>query len=122
MAGHETLYTWKTLEELGVGCVFLLAANAVNLALSFMGRWVTTQGGEGERGCEFEEEEARWAGAQERILFTAQQSGKLQAGLVYRGMEMTRPSRSWEDLARYDAQARANLKAVIARASPNLNA
>jgi hypothetical protein len=45
MAGHETLYTWETLEELGLGCVFLLAANAVNLALSFMGRWVTTQGG-----------------------------------------------------------------------------
>jgi hypothetical protein len=37
-------------------------------------------------------------------------------------MEMTGPSRSWEDLARYDAQARANLKAAIARASPNLSA
>ena len=48
MAEHETLYTWRTLEELGVGCVFMLAANAVNLALSFMGRWTTAQRGEGE--------------------------------------------------------------------------
>ena len=72
MAGHETLYTWRTLEELGMGCVFMLAANAVNLALSFMGRWTTAQRSEGERSWRFEEEEERWAGAQERMLFTAQ--------------------------------------------------
>ena len=120
-AEQEAFYTWRTLEELGVGCVFLLAANAVGLARTFMGDGTTTQGGGGVGNEMGEEEKERWLSAQERVLFTAQLSGKLQAGLLDRGMRLMGPSRSWEDLARLDAQARENLKAAMTRARLNLD-
>ena len=120
-AEQEAFYTWRTLEELGGGGVFMLAANAVSLAWTFMGRGVATPGGGGGvEGSEGEKE--RWVRAQERVLFTSCRSGKLQAGLVDRGMKMMGPSRSWEDLTRLDAQARGNLKAAMARARLDLDA
>ena len=61
---------WWTLEELGSGCVFMLAANAVGLALTFTSR-IGRHLQEDEFGRETAEG-ARWRRAQEEILFAAQ--------------------------------------------------
>ena len=113
-AEQEAGYVWRTLEELGSGCVFMLAANAVGLALTF-----TSRIGRHLQGDHFGRETgegARWRGAQEEILFAAQKSGKLAAKLVDSGLSMEGQVGSWGSLLREDAMAREALKAAMARA------
>jgi hypothetical protein len=115
---QEAGYVWRTLEELGSGCVFMLAANAVGLALTFtsrIGRYLQ----EDDLGREMGEG-ARWRRAQEEILFAAQKSGKLAAKLVDSGLSMEGQVGSWGSLLREDARAREALKVAMARAETGL--
>ena len=118
--GRGAAYVWKTLEEMGSGSVFMLAANAVGLAMTFTSRIERTIGGDSKKRKDDEEELTRWEKAQERVLFTAQESGKLKAGLVEAGLKVGGRIGSWEDLTRQDAQARASLRAAMARTSLTL--
>jgi hypothetical protein len=71
-------------------------------------------GGEGEV--------ARWRGAQERTLTAAQESGKLKAKLVDRGLDLGKQVGPWEEFRCRDMQAVAGLRVAIARAAQALGA
>ena len=110
-------YVWRTLKELGSGCVFMLAANAVGLALTFtsrIGRCLQESGlGDGAE----EEERARWRTAQEEILFAAHKSGSLTAKLVDSRLGVEDQVGSWGSLMKEDAVARDALKVAMTRAA-----
>ena len=76
--------------------------------------------GDGGQEKDTGERARRWAKAQEEVLFAAQKSGKLVAGLLDRSLEMGERKGSWEDLAKQDARAREDLKMAITRAGPRL--
>ncbi len=98
--------------------MFMLAANAVGLALTFTSR-IGRHLREDEFGREMGEG-ARRRRAQEEILFAAQKSGKLAAKLVDSGLSMEVQVGSWGSLLREDAMAREALKAAMARAETGL--
>ena len=98
----------------------MLAANAVALALTFTSRVERVIRGDGGQEKDTGERARRWAKAQEEVLFAAQKSGKLVAGLLDRSLEMGERKGSWEDLAKQDARAREDLKVAITRAGPRL--
>ena len=116
----QATYVWKSLGEVGNGRVFLLAANAVGLGLTFMSRLEKARGQNGSVEGKGKGEAERWGRAQERMLTAAQESGKLKAKLVDKGLDLGRQAGSWEDLRERDALARAGLREAIARASQTL--
>ena len=109
-------YVWRTVEELGSGCVFMLAANAVGLALTFTSRIGRDLRGDRVGEEAGEDEVRRWRKAQEEILFAAHKSGRLVAKLVDVGLGLEEQVGSWESLLKKDALARGALKAAMARA------
>ena len=108
--GQEARYVWRSVGEIGEGAVFLLAANAVGLALTFMGcvdRLAEEMGGGGNShggGAQ------RWVRAQKEMLFAAEKSGRLGASLVDNSLGTKRRFGSWSDLMQQDARAQSMLK------------
>ena len=95
-------YVWRTVEELGSGCVFMLAANAVGLALTFTSRIGRDLRGDRVGEEAGEDEVRRWRKAQEEILFAAHKSGRLVAKLVDDGLGLEEQVGSWESLLKKD--------------------